>query len=255
MADIDFDALKESLVRREAAISREPPSALPPAQLEDMAAAGEEVEECVRVVEKGESNLVAEVLRGEGKFYEWNHYPKGDVYDTATHSQYYYHAHPSELRPGEHGHFHTFVRFKGLPKSIKPVAMPSSVNRPTGKDAIAHIVGFSMDKKGYPFRVFTVNRWVTGESWYSAEDVLKMVDLFKITHAVPTWPTNRWVSAMMRLFRPQIDWLLHERDEAVRIWQSGHPDSVVYEDHGLEVPSVVQISIEDQIRRVREALG
>lgn len=255
MAELDLDALKDSLVRREAVTDRAPPTALPPDRLEEMAAAADVVEECVRALTKGGSNLVGELLRGAGTFYEWNHYPDGDVYDNDSHSQYYYHAHPSNLRGGEHGHFHTFVRAKGLPKELKPVSMPTTVERPTGKNALSHIVGISMDKKGVPLRLFTTNRWVTGESWYPAEDVSRMIDLFDITHAVPSWPTNRWVGAMMRLFRPQIEWLLAERDDAVRVWQAGRPDDVVYEDRDFEIPSVVEISVEDQARRVREALG
>ena len=61
--------------------------------LEVMAAAGREVLECHRVVAKTGGNIVGEVLRGQGTFYEWNHYPKGDVYDSETHSQHYYHTH------------------------------------------------------------------------------------------------------------------------------------------------------------------
>ena len=86
-------------------------------------------------------------------------------------------------------------------------------------------------------------------------DVIQMLDLFDIDHAAPSWPTNRWVGAMIRLFRPQVEWLLRERDEAVRIWQACHPDDPAHEDHGLEVPSRIQISIDDQVRRVREAAG
>ncbi len=255
MAEFDLDALKDSLLRREVSVGREPPTTVPREHLDTMAAAADEVLECLRVLDKGGVNLVGEILRGEGKFVEWNHYPKGDIYDKETHSQFYYHAHPSDLRAAEHGHFHTFMRAKGLPKSIKPAPMPTSVTRPTGKDAIGHVVGISMDKQGLPIWMFTTNRWVTGESWYAADDVIKMLDLFDIDHAAPSWPTNRWVGAMIRLFRPQVEWLLRERDEAVRIWQAGHPDGAVYEDHGLEVPSRIQISIEDQVRRVRAAAG
>jgi len=255
MAEIDLDALKDSLVRREVSVGREPPTTVPREHLATMTAAADEVLECLRVLDKGGINLVGEILRDEGKFVEWDHYPKGDIYDKETHSQFYYHAHPSDLRAPEHGHFHTFMRAKGLPKSIKPAPMPTSVTRPRGKDAIGHVVGISMDKQGLPIWMFTTNRWVTGESWYAAEDVIQMLDLFDVDHAAPSWPTNRWAGAMIRLFRPQVEWLLRERDEAVRIWQAGHPDDPAYEDHGLEVPSRIQISIDDQVRRVREAAG
>ncbi len=252
---MDIDALKESLTRREAGPDRRPLWSIPKQRAAAMLAAAEVVEECTAAVEAGDSNLVAEIMRGQGTFTEWDHYPKGDIYDRATHSQYYDHAHPSNLRTGEHGHFHLFVRQKGMPKSMKPAPLPSTVQRPLGKDALAHLGGISMDPKGRPLRLFTVNRWVTGETWYSAEDAIALLDLFEITHAVPSWPTNRWVGALVCLFRPQLAWLQTERDEAVRLWQMGNPDAEqpAYEDHGLEVTSVIDISVENQIKLVRAA--
>lgn len=79
-------------------------------ELELMAAAGREVQDCGRVLRKTGDTIVSEILRGAGVFYEWNHYPEGDVYDPESHAQYYYHAHPPDRRGGdEHGHFHTFA--------------------------------------------------------------------------------------------------------------------------------------------------
>ncbi|MFQ5932990.1 MAG: hypothetical protein ACE5MM_11335, partial [Nitrospiraceae bacterium] len=89
-------------------------------ELKSMAAAGAEVIECQLVLAKTGDNVVGEALRGEGAFYEFNHYPAGDVYDSETHSQYYYHSH----REGEHGHFHTYLRPKGMPSWIEPAPVP-----------------------------------------------------------------------------------------------------------------------------------
>ncbi|GBD41698.1 hypothetical protein HRbin39_01082 [bacterium HR39] len=82
-----------------------------------------------------------------------------------------------------------------------------------------------------------------------------MLDRFEIDHAWPSWPTNRWLGAMVRLFRPQIARLLIERDRAVEAWQRRHPDRDVYEDRELEVTSILPVSIDDQIRRIEERLG
>ena len=46
-------------------------------QLQTMANAGMQVLECYRVLQKSYSNVVAEVLRGQGEFYELDHYPMG----------------------------------------------------------------------------------------------------------------------------------------------------------------------------------
>src|SRR4249919_960907 len=82
---------------------------LPRAVLERMAAAGREVLECEAVLAKTADTVVGEIVRGGESFYEWDHYPPGEVHDGETHAHYYYHAHPPESRdPDEHGHFHTF---------------------------------------------------------------------------------------------------------------------------------------------------
>ena len=120
---------------------------------------------------------------------------------------------------------------------------------------MSHLIAISMDAHGYPVALFTTNRWVTGEAWYSAEDVIPMVDLFKIDHAFPSWPVNRWATAMVQLFQPQIIDLIIERDATIREWQEQHPDREVFEDRELEVTSELEISVDDQIAAVRAALG
>ncbi len=224
-------------------------------ELECLVEAGREIVEIYRILAKTSDNVVGEILRDAGTFYEWNHYPKGDVYDHETHSQHYYHAHAIDQRfAKEHGHFHTFLRPKGMPPGIKPAQVPGAVMPKDPDDALSHLIAISMEKKGFPFRLFTVNRWVTGEVWYKADDVCVMLDYFKIDHAKPSWPTNRWVSALLRLFKPQIVELLHARDSAVEAWQSEHRDVDVFEDRNFEVTSFVDISVESQVRNAAQAL-
>ncbi|MCH7888171.1 MAG: hypothetical protein IIA00_02715 [Proteobacteria bacterium] len=227
---------------------------LPRDELETMVAAGAEVLECYRVLVKSGDNIVREVLRGQGTFTQWDHYPKGDAYDHETHSQYFYHAHPTELRGGEHGHFHTFLRAKGMPKDAAPAPYDGKVEWPGGGDALSHLIGISMDAKGYPTTLFSTNRWVTGETWYAARDVCAMLDRFVIDHARPSWPTNRWITAMLRLFGPQIRELVAARDDTVAAWREEHPNRDVFEDRELEITSRLDISVDDQIAGVRAAL-
>jgi hypothetical protein len=227
----------------------------PAKRLRMMLAAGEDVLEVWRVLELTNDNVVGEILRHQGTFYEWDHYPKGDVYDRQTHSQYFYHAHSVGGRDPEHGHFHTFVRAKGMPKGMKPVNRPDRSAWPLGNDALSHIVGISMDSKGIPIRLFTTNRWVTGETWYKANDVIKLIQNYSIDHAQPSWPTNRWVSGMVRLFWPQIIMLLKARDQSIAAWERERPDQDVFEDRDLEVTSQAEIDVAAQITAVRAALA
>ncbi|WP_422392348.1 DUF6969 family protein [Nitratireductor thuwali] len=124
-----------------------------------MLCAGEEIAECYRVLTKAGLNIVGEILKGQGQFYQLNHCPSGDVYGRETHSQYYYHAH----RTGEHGHFHTFLRQAGMPADAALFRRPRAG---TGRAARTH------NRTSSPSRwiamdtrsgLFTTNRWVTDE--------------------------------------------------------------------------------------------
>ena len=226
-------------------------AALPRPTREAMRAAGAELRECERVLRKGGLNVVSEVLKGQGKFFKQHHYPKGDVFDRDSHAQYYYHAH----REAEHGHFHTFLRAPGMPPGVAPVAEAAERGWPSGDKALAHIVAISMDKRGVPLRLFTTNRWVTGETWYPAPDVIRMAERFEIDHAYPSWPTNRWITACLQLFRPQIAWLLHDRDRRLAAHAAAHADRDPYADRSLETISELPIDPAAQIAALDRALA
>ncbi len=106
----------------------------------------------------------------------------------------------------------------------------------------------------FPIRLFTTNRWVTGEVWYSAKTVISLIDRFSMDLAYPFMPVNIWVTGMLQLFRPNIETLLLQRDQAVADWQIAHADENVYEDRGLEITSIQDISVEKQIKQVNKAL-
>lgn len=220
--------------------------------LQAMLAAGEDILECYRVLHKAGLNIVGEVLRGQGDFVELNHYPPDDVFDSDTQSQYYYHAHRGMA--GEHGHFHTFMRARGMPTGMRPIDCTGSEPWPTGGDALSHLIGISMDAYGFPIGLFTTNRWVTDESWYTATDAMRLLERFRVDHAAPSWPVNRWISAMFVLFRPQMAALLERRDAVIAERAARHPGSDVFEERELEITSQASISVEDRVAQVRAML-
>ena len=114
---------------------------LPRATLEAMLAAGREVLEWRRILAKSGDNLVGEVLKHQGEFHVLDHYPKGDVFDPESHSQWYYHAHDQQERPGEHGHFHTFLRGGGMPEGIAPAPLPDLPPETAPQDLVCHCRG------------------------------------------------------------------------------------------------------------------
>lgn len=191
------------------------------------------------------------MLKGQGQFVQMAHFPKGDVYDAETHAQYYYHAH----REAEHGHFHCFLRAGGMPDGVAPAEDPPARGWPAGDKAIAHLVAISMDRFGNPTRLFTANRWVTAETWYPAADVIRMVDRFSVDHAYPSWPTNRWLTAIVRLFRPEIAALIEARDCVFAERAAHNEDLDPWEDRALETLSEINIDVAVQRERVRAALA
>jgi hypothetical protein len=204
--------------------------------------------DCIRVLSESGSNLVAEVLRGNAEFTEWEHYPPNDVCDPETHAQYYFHAHAVDDRErADYAHFHTFLRSKRMPAGIRLAPVPGLVP-PTGdNDALSHLIAISNPREGMPERLFSTNRWVTGETWYTATDVIAMLDHFIVDPAYPSRPLNQWLTAMLVLFRPQIEQLLLERDRAIARCQAEHPGQDVFEDRRLEITSAVDISLRQQI--------
>jgi hypothetical protein len=208
--------------------------------------------ECHRILKKTNSNVVGEILRQSPTFYQWDHYPAGDVFDHEHAAQYYYHAHPPTERniPAEHGHFHLFLRKAGMPAHVQPLIYPQKTD--TNQEDLSHLIAIAMDKQGLPIGLFTTNRWVTGESWYAANDVCDMLDEFIIDHAWPSWPTNIWLTHMIILFKPEIVKLIKERDKTIAQWQKAHPDTNVYEDRTLEVTSYLPISLEEKINTIQK---
>lgn len=213
------------------------PTGLTLALLQPMANAAVEVIECMREMHEAGSNAVNEVLRTGGDFTEWDHYPPDDVTDRTSGALYYFHAHaPGDREELDYGHFHVFMR-----DVVTPVGEASHENGPS------HIIAISMNDLGMPVRLFTTNRWVTDETWRDAGHVIALLDRFAITHDEPSQVLNRWVGAMLVLFRPQIEGLLDERDRAVAQWHKRHWGGDVFEDRNLDVTSSLAIDLQSHV--------
>jgi hypothetical protein len=223
---------------------------LPRPELIGMYEAAAEATDCVRTLAETGHNPVTEVLQGASVVDEWAHYPEGDVFDPRTGARYYYHAHAADERVGnEHGHFHTFMRPQMLGLSV------SDQQRQAAPTALAHLIGISTDAYGSVIRLFTTNRWVTGETWYDADSMFEMLARFDIDLDLTSRPLNRWLTKIVRMFRPQIVDLIYTRDERIANYQVQHADSNVFEDRGLQITSEMPIEFLAQIRAIERALG
>jgi hypothetical protein len=224
------------------------------------AAAAAIIRECRRELAARGGNIVHEVLGASALADDWRHYPADDGYDPVSHSQYFYHRHHAD-EPGECGHFHLFLRAEGMPEDMLPLLLPEAAiaNLPTppqaapskrgSRDEVSHLVAIAVDHDGEPVRLFTTNRWVTGETWYRADDVVRMLDRFTLDAAEPAGPVNAWLGAMVRLYQPEIAMLLRDRDRTV-MERRQRRRTDVFEDPRLEVTSSLAIDLDARLAAI-----
>ena len=189
-----------------------------------------------------QSNVVWELLKTTDTVYEWEHYPHGDVKNQL--SQYYYHSHPSQDsdRVPEHGHFHCFIRKPATLTTATPLRISEKHLTDHKKDNLCHLVAIAINEHSQPTAFFTVNHWVVQGIWYSAEVVSHFLDQFNFLEDQSTLPTSRWISAMVQLFKPQIQELLQHRDHVIQKWNEENPTEDVFADKRLEVTSIYKLS-------------
>jgi hypothetical protein len=73
-----------------------------------------------------------------------------------------------------------------------------------------------------------------------------MLERFTIGEVGQSAVLNRWISAMLALFRPQILGLLRTRDETVMAWRRRRRTNV-FEDTRLEITSSIEIDLGAQL--------
>ena len=217
-------------------------------QREDMQLAAVTIVQTTQALAERDTNVVMETIGG-AEFVEWQHYPPGDAYDADAFAQYYYHSHDGAAQ--EHGHFHTFLRAGTFDTHMRPLDHDGidSVEWATGEDALCHLIGVTMDHHGVPLDLFTTNRWVTGDCLYAAQDMIGILDRFDFKDEQFGSHTNQWLSAMLHLFRPQIEALLVDRDQVLEEHKIT-ADKIrldVYENRDLNIISQCEISLIEQM--------
>lgn len=219
------------------------------------------IRECRRALAASGRTIVSE-LTGGSDVAEWQRLPEGEVYDPSSHAQYFYHCHATfgagVDAPAEHGHFHLFLRADGVPRGVSPLVLPelavagapvlpqAAPAKRGSRDEVCHLIGVALDRRGEPIRLFTTNRWVTGESWYRAEDVIAMLDCFQIEEGGGSALVNYWLGGLIRLFQPEIAGLLRERDAVIMGWRRRRRGNA-FEDPRLEIPSSLEIDLDQRL--------
>lgn len=193
-------------------------------------------------------NILHHTLQHHDQHIRFQHYPKGDRIDKKTGGQYFYHCHREDTLSEEHGHFHCFIRQYGIPSYIKPKVLPDWDKYQ--QNPMTHLVAIAMNRLGQPIRLFTVNRWVSEETWYSSPNMSRLLKRFKMTLPEdPHWTfLDQWIEGMLHLFAPQITWLHQARDAHMIEYARQDASDNVYENRAYEEISSISIDLASQIQ-------
>lgn len=145
------------------------------------------------------TNPVLNLLGENPNIIENQKYPTGYLcFGSETWRAYYHcHAAPNKLM-NEHGHFHIFARLE---------------DEIHNSQAWSHIVALAMDNMGQPLSWFTVNHWVTGKTWKSANELNILLENLPIVRDESL--VEQWLIAMLRFYRANIQELLENRDAQI----------------------------------------
>lgn len=163
------------------------------------------------------------------------HYPPGDLVDPGSGTHCYYHSHRGD---GEHGHLHLFRRA-----------------RPQG--TLTHLIAISLDGRGLPLALFSVNRWVSDDRWLPAAGILRLLEGISLSGAACDPHLASWLVHFLEFYRPTLEAVLLRRDR--RLSQRASSRAEALEARDLEIPSHCPIdwaadlaSIEAELPSVRQ---
>lgn len=176
------------------------------------------------------TSLAHAALAGAKRFVELQHCPRNDVSDARAGTKFYYHAHRKDA--AEHGHFHLFSYGSG------------------GRGDFVHLAALSLDHQGQATQWFTTNQWVTGERWAPAERVIAALAAFEIRTQGRLAPVAQWLTAMVRLFQPQLEALVQERDRVMAHHTGHQPPEAVWANRNIDVLSATSADLHQRIQQL-----
>ncbi|MCK4742862.1 MAG: hypothetical protein KAT25_03495 [Sulfuriflexus sp.] len=171
------------------------------------------------------TNLVLDVLAGQTP-HENEKFPKGELNFADSGWRGFYHCHSAEDKdPEEHGHFHLFVC--------------------CGEEQWTHVAALSIDNQGQPRSWFTVNQWVTGANWLSANDTLILLDNIQVP--VESTITEKFLLSMLGLYHDDLSELLLERDRRLTQINAGANMDDTLQDRDVYVLSFQPIALQERL--------
>ena len=194
--------------------------------------AAESLVACLLEMAEAKTNPVLQVIPESLVIEENKKYPTKLLQFSGLGWRAYYHCHPASRAghhrfQGEHGHFHIFVRTRENPEQW------------------SHLVALAMDNMGQPLGWFTVNHWVTGESWKSASILSSYLD------SVPFEKTESllecWLLSLLALSADAVRFVLNKRDNVLATKQEQTREKDIKQDKDIYLLSEEAFNLKELI--------
>jgi len=184
---------------------------------------------CINQFAQQQSNPVLSVIPADGCIQKKNRYPDPILQFGHTGLRSYYHCHDMTGKPeNEHGHFHIFIKLN--------------------QTVWSHLAGLSMDHYGQPLQWFTVNQWVSGESWGETGQLLDT--LKKINSNSKQTLTEHWLTAMLSVYHNTLENLLLARDNKITKLTETQSNKQVLQDPAIYTLSACSIDLINDVQQM-----
>ena len=200
---------------------------------------------CLLEMAEVKTNPVLQVINSEIPLQENKKYPADLLQFSGLGWRAYYHCHPASRAgnhrfKGEHGHFHIFVRLDDVGNEA---------------ERWSHLVALAMDNMGQPLGWFTVDEWVTGETWIESDMLSIYLKSIPYNNSSITKLVERWVLSLLAVSRDEVHSVLIERDKALKQRQLNVDKLTVKQDKGIYLLSerpINLIKLLDEITNINE---
>ena len=199
--------------------------------------AAESLVACLLEMAEAETNPVLQVISNDVPLQEDKKYPEGLLQFNQLGWRAYYHCHPADRAgnhrfQGEHGHFHIFVRIQNRPEKW------------------SHLVALAMDNMGQPLGWFTVNHWVTGETWQDSDVLSKFLEGIPYEQLSNSKANKarikiveRWLLSLLALSQDRVKNIIYERDKILKQKQINKKGLDIKQDKEIYLLSEISINL------------
>lgn len=192
--------------------------------------AAESLVACLLEMAESETNPVLQVIPEDLILEENKKYPTDLLQFSQLGWRAYYHCHPASRAgkhrfQGEHGHFHIYVRTEKDPEQW------------------SHLAALAMDNMGQPLGWFTVNHWVTGETWIDSDRLSTYLKSIPYNNSSITKLVERWLLSLLAVSRDEVNSILMKRDIALKQKQLNVDELTVKQDKEIYLLSETPINL------------